>query len=91
MNYNFSRQAKKNQLRIWKGFTPSVVPEISTKIKNFTGKVMEVGNGDNLVVKTSDGVYQKIFFSSFRAPKYVTCTIIREGRMLVSFDLPRFR
>lgn len=64
------RHAKKEQLRIWKGFTPAVAPEISPKAKNFTGKVMEIGNGDNLVVKTGDGACQKIYFSSFRPPRY---------------------
>ena len=65
------REAKKKQLRIWKGYTAPVTPEISAKSKNFSGKVVEIGNGDNLVVKTPDGVFQKIHFSSFRPPRYV--------------------
>ena len=64
-----SRHAKKEQLRLWKGFTPAAAPEMSSKDKKFTGKVIEVGNADNLVVKTGDKTYQKIFFSSFRAPR----------------------
>lgn len=36
---------------------------------SFCVQVMEVVNGDALVVKTSDGQYQKIFFSSLRPPR----------------------
>ena len=32
-------------------------------------QVIEVANGDALVVKTDKGQYQKIFFSSLRPPK----------------------
>ena len=32
-------------------------------------QVMEVVNGDALVVKNSEGQYQKIFFSSLRSPR----------------------
>jgi len=32
-------------------------------------QVMEVVNGDALVVKTSEGQFQKIFFSSLRPPR----------------------
>ena len=34
-------------------------------------QVMEVVNGDALVVKTSEGQLQKIFFSSLRPPRSV--------------------
>lgn len=37
----------------------------------------EVGNGDNVTVKCSDGVYRKFFLSSVRAPRPVN--ISREG------------
>lgn len=67
------REAKKKQLRIWKGYTAPVVPEISAKTKNFSGKVVEIGNGDNLVVKAPDGEFQKIYFSSLRPPRSVEC------------------
>jgi hypothetical protein len=71
------REAKKKQLRIWKGYTAPVTPEISAKTKNFSGKVVEIGNGDNLVVKTPDGEFQKIHFSSLRPPRLgiATCTM----------------
>ena len=32
---------------------------------------MEVVNGDALVVKSTEGQYQKIFFSSLRPPRLV--------------------
>ena len=63
------REAKKKQLHIWKGYTAPVAPEISAKSKNFSGKVVEIGNGDNLVVKTPEGAFQKIHFSSLRPPR----------------------
>lgn len=63
------KEAKKKQLRIWKGYTAPATVEISAKSKNFSGKVVEIGNGDNLVVKTPDGTFQKIHFSSLRPPR----------------------
>ncbi|KAJ8315336.1 hypothetical protein KUTeg_007486 [Tegillarca granosa] len=60
--------AKEKRLRIWKDYTPSG-PTIDVKDKNFTGKVVEVVNGDALVVKLSDGSFKKVFLSSVRPPR----------------------
>ena len=70
------RQAKEQQLRIWKGYQPtsSLASAIPIKSKEFTAKVMEIVNSDALVVKTPEGNYQKIYFSSLRAkpPRYAS-------------------
>lgn len=48
---------------------------INEEIDVLLFQVMEVVNGDALVVKTSEGQYQKIFFSSLRAPRSVRTLI----------------
>ena len=72
------RQAKEKQLRIWKGYQPSssLPTAIPIKSKNFTAKVVEIVNADAMVVKTPEGSFQKIFFSSLRPPKYVCNTYL---------------
>jgi len=66
------RQAKEKQLRIWKGYQPtsSLATAVPIKSKNFTAKVVEIVNADALVVKTPEGSFQKIHFSSLRPPRY---------------------
>ncbi|XP_045509641.1 staphylococcal nuclease domain-containing protein 1 [Colias croceus] len=62
------RAAKDAKLRIWTNYT-SNAPVIAAKDKEFTGLVMEVINGDALVVKTSNNVQKKIFLASIRPPR----------------------
>jgi len=62
------RSAKERRLRMWKDYVPSTVV-IDIKDKEFTGKVLEVVNGDAVVVKTPTGESKKIFFSSLRPPR----------------------
>jgi len=62
------RSAKERQLRIWKDYVPSTAA-IDIKDKEFTGKVLEVVNGDAIVVKKPSGEAKKIFFSSLRPPR----------------------
>ena len=66
------RAAKQQQLRIWKGYQPSS-STLSQGSSTFSGKVVEVVNGDALVIKKGDQQYQKIWFSSIRPPRSV-CT-----------------
>jgi len=61
-------QAKEKRLRLWKDFTSSG-PEISAKDREFTGKVIEIINGDALVVKKNKTEIKKIFLSSIRPPR----------------------
>ena len=65
------RAAKQQQLRIWKGYQPSSSATLSQGSSNFSGKVVEVVNGDALVIKKGDQQYQKIWFSSIRPPRSV--------------------
>ncbi|XP_013400394.1 staphylococcal nuclease domain-containing protein 1 [Lingula anatina] len=60
--------AKEKRLRIWKDFTPST-PTVELKDKNFSGKVVEVVNGDSLMVKIGENQYKKCFLSSVRPPR----------------------
>lgn len=62
------KQAKEKQLRLWADYKPSSLT-IADKDKEFTGKVVEVVNGDALVVKRQDGTTKKIFLSSVRPPR----------------------
>lgn len=62
------KEAKEKKLRIWKDYEPSG-PSINIKDKSFTGKVVEVINGDGLQVMLSDGTVKKIFLASIRPPR----------------------
>merc|ERR1712002_684077 len=58
--------AKERKARIWKDYKPSAV--ISEKDKEFHGKVVEVVNGDALMVKAGK-VVRKIHLASIRPPR----------------------
>jgi len=60
------KAAKERKLRIWKDYKPSAV--ISEKDKEFNGKVVEVVNGDALMVKAGKTV-RKIYLASIRPPR----------------------
>lgn len=62
------RTAKANRLRLWKDWQ-STTPQITGKEKEFTGTVVEVVNGDALMIKLQNGQIKKIFLSSIRPPK----------------------
>lgn len=62
------RYAKEAKLRIWTNYT-SNAPIIAAKDKEFTATVMEVVNGDALVVKMPNNSYKKIFLASIRPPR----------------------
>lgn len=67
------RAAKEQKKRMWKDYTPSE-STIDLKDKTFTGKVMEVVNGDALIVKTGDTM-KKVFLASIRPPRYCYFTV----------------
>ncbi|XP_014370045.2 staphylococcal nuclease domain-containing protein 1 [Papilio machaon] len=60
--------AKESKTRIWTNYT-SNAPIISPKDKEFTGVVLEIVNGDALMIKLSNGTYKKIFLASIRPPR----------------------
>ncbi|CAL8069466.1 unnamed protein product [Calicophoron daubneyi] len=72
------RCAKERRLRLWKDYQPTSaaveVPQTHDANKiaqgmSFSGQVIEVGNGDNVSVKCTDGVVRKFFLASVRPPR----------------------
>ncbi|XP_041987682.1 staphylococcal nuclease domain-containing protein 1 [Aricia agestis] len=62
------KAAKEAKLRMWMNYV-SNAPIIAAKDKEFSATVLEVVNGDALVVKTPNGVQKKIFLASIRPPR----------------------
>lgn len=62
------RAAKEKRLRLWKDWQPTT-PQLSGAEKEFQATVIEVGNGDNLIVKLPNGAPKKIFLASVRPPR----------------------
>lgn len=62
------KQAKEARLRIWVNYV-NTAPVIAAKDKEFTATVLEVVNGDALVVKLNNGSQKKIFLASIRPPR----------------------
>lgn len=60
--------AKENKLRIWKNYEPSQ-SKIDIKDQTYTAKVVEILNGDGMMVKLADGSVRKIFLASVRSPR----------------------
>lgn len=63
------KKAKDKRLRIWRGYTPSST--LGDSPKNFQGKVIEINNGDGLLIKKDSGEVVKVFLSSIRPPRAV--------------------
>jgi len=57
------KAAKEARIRIWKDYQ-ATGPQIS-----YTATVVEVVNGDALMVKTADGTVKKVFLASIRPPR----------------------
>merc|ERR1712223_662424 len=60
--------AKEKKLKVWKDFVSSG-PVIPAKDKEFTGKVIEIVNGDAIMVKKSKTETKKIHLASIRPPR----------------------
>jgi endonuclease YncB( thermonuclease family) len=64
-----------NFARLWLNNCNVIFPKIiffyqvSGKEKEYTATVVEVVNGDALMVKTADGMVKKIFLASIRPPR----------------------
>ncbi|CAK1588273.1 unnamed protein product [Parnassius mnemosyne] len=65
---NAEKAAKEAKLRIWTNYI-SNAPVIAAKDKEFTATVIEVINGDALVVKLPNNTQKKIFLASIRPPR----------------------
>ena len=62
--------AKDKRIRLWKDYSAKS-SAVEIKDKTFTAKVIEVLNGDGMVLKMADGSSKKIFLSSIRSPRTV--------------------
>ena len=62
--------AKEKRLRLWKDYTAKS-SQVEIKDKNFTAKVIEVLNGDGMILKMTDGSIKKVFLSSIRSPRTI--------------------
>ena len=60
--------AKERKAKLWKDFVSSG-PVIPAKDKEFTGKVIEIVNGDAIMVKKSKTDIKKIHLASIRPPR----------------------
>ena len=61
-------EAKAKKLRLWKDYDGPSGPALSAKDKEFNGKVIEIVNGDALVVKKGKE-NKKVHLSSIRPPR----------------------
>merc|ERR1719412_2966039 len=61
--------AKESKLRQWKHYEGPTGPVISARDKEFTGKVVEIVNGDAIMVKKNKTETKKVFLASIRPPK----------------------
>lgn len=62
------RCAKEARIRKWANYV-SNAPIIPPEEKEFTATVIEVINGDALVVKMANNIEKKIFLASIRPPR----------------------
>lgn len=60
--------AKQKKIRLWVGYKPTQ-SKVSDKEREFTGTVIEIVNGDALVILKSDESTKKIFLASIRPPR----------------------
>ncbi|CAH8493833.1 unnamed protein product [Schistosoma turkestanicum] len=93
------RFAKEKRLRLFENYQPTETKEVhagshSTIVpgKIFSGIIYEVGNGDNISVKCSDGIH-KFFLSSIRAPRPQNTgkeedSTAQRGRIRPLYDIP---
>jgi len=63
------KHARDNKLKMWQNYTAPAGPDIATGDKNFTGKVVEVVNGDALMIKRSKTDIRKVHLASIRPPR----------------------
>jgi staphylococcal nuclease domain-containing protein 1 len=83
------KEAKSGLAKIWTNYTPSAI--MATDAKTFAGKVVEVLNGDGMVVKQSDGSFKKIYLSSIRPPRaadFPTLAERKDKKNVALYDVP---
>lgn len=61
-----SSYAKERRLRLWRNYIAG--PTVDRNA--FTARVIDIGLADSIVVKKENGEESKIYFSSFRPPRF---------------------
>ncbi|XP_075230128.1 staphylococcal nuclease domain-containing protein 1 [Lycorma delicatula] len=64
----YEKIAKEKRLKLWKDWKPTT-PQLSGVEKEYQATVVEVSNGDALIVKLANGSHEKVFLSSIRPPR----------------------
>merc|ERR1719412_2426187 len=80
--------AKESKLRQWKHYEGPTGPVISARDKEFTGKVVEIVNGDAIMVKKTKTETKKIFLASIRPPRLDDNTQRPAGPFRPLYDIP---
>ena len=62
-------QAKEAKAKLWQDYKGPQGPDISAKDKQYTGKVIEVVNGDALMIKRGKNDIKKVHLASIRPPR----------------------
>lgn len=65
---NAEKMAKQKQLRYWVGYKPAP-SRVSDKDREYSGRVIEIVNGDALVILRNDQTTKKVFLASIRPPR----------------------
>ena len=78
--------AKERKVRVWKDYKPAA-GSVITGDKEFNAKVVEVVNGDALVVKTGKN-FRKINLSSIRPPRPEDDSVRRQQGFKPLYDIP---
>merc|ERR1719230_874013 len=77
--------AKDRKIRIWKDYKPAA--NLITGDKEFNGKVVEIINGDAMVVKTGKN-FRKLFLASIRPPRPEDDAVRRQKDFKPLYDIP---
>ena len=77
---------QEKRVRQWKDYKPSA-GSVITGDKEFNGKVVEVVNGDALVVKAQKS-FRKIHLSSIRPPRPEDDSVRRDKGFKPLYDIP---
>merc|ERR1719210_2747098 len=79
--------AEEKKLRLWRNYDGPTGPVLSARDKEFTGKVVEIVNGDAIMVKKNKLETKKIFLASIKAPT-LAAEKRPEGKFRPLYDIP---
>lgn len=82
------RFAKQKKLKLWVDYKPPT-SKVSDKEREFSGKVVEVVNGDALMILKADNTQKKVFLASIRPPRLDDKEKQQSGKVFRPlFDIP---